>query len=142
MCLLLLCFFSLCNAAFADEPSISHVVIEIDNEMVVFTIEEYGLAMAAGKSDQTYNFMAAGNVPRVRAVCSGDKFMAIGTYGLAFAEAGNIAGAIERSPAQEADLVETYKVFGGFDGEGDPILFPLFPASYEVTFGVVGKTGN
>ncbi len=137
MLIVIMLLFSFCNAAFADEASISHVVIEVGEENVIFTLDEYETAIAAGVGNDIYDYMAAGNVPRVSAVRSGDKFMAIGVYGLAFAEAGNIAEAIGTSPAQ-GDVVETYKVFGGFDGQGDPILFPLFHA---VTFGVSGGSG-
>ena len=107
--------------------SINHVVLEIGEDMVVFTIGAYGSALAAGPGNETYDYMAAGGVPVVRAVGSGEKYIGIGAYGTAFAQEGNTAGAIAAAPAQDSDTVNTYLVFDGFDGDGKPILTPLYP---------------
>ncbi len=107
--------------------SITHVVLEIEGEMVVFTIGAYGSALAAGPGNETYDYMAAGGVPMVRAVGSGDKYIGIGAYGTAFAQEGNTAGAIAAAPAQSWETTSDYLVFDGFDGDGQPILTPLFP---------------
>ena len=107
--------------------SINHVVLEVGENMVIFTIGAYGSALAAGPGDETYDYMASGSVPVVRAVRSGDKFMGIGAYGTAFAQEGNTAGAIAAAPAQAQATISMYCIFNGFDGEGEPILTPLFP---------------
>ena len=107
--------------------SITHVVLEIGDDMVVFTIGAYGSALAAGPGNETYDYMAADSVPMVRAVGSGDKYIGIGAYGTAFAQEGNTAGAIAAAPAQDPETVSGYLVFDGFDGDGQPILTPLYP---------------
>ena len=113
--------------------TITHVVLEIQGDMVIFTIGAYGSALAAGPGDATYDYMASGGVPVVRAVRSGDKFIGIGAYGTAFAQEGNTAGAIAEAPAQDQETISGYLVFEGFDGAGDPILTPLF-SDFTVTF--------
>ena len=107
--------------------SIDHVVLEVNDEMVIFTIGAYGSALAAGPGDELYDYMAAGDVPVVRAVRSGDKFIGIGAYGTAFAQEGNTAGAIAAAPALDQETISTYMVFDGFNGDGEPVLIPLYP---------------
>jgi hypothetical protein len=67
----------------------------------------------------------------VRAVGSGDKYIGIGAYGTAFAQEGNTADAIAAAPAQDQETISAYLVFEGFDGEGQPLLTPLFPPEEE-----------
>ena len=107
--------------------SINHVVLEIGEDMVVCTIGAYGSALAAGAGNEMYDFMAADGVLMVRAVGSGDKYIGIGAYGTAFAQEGNTAGAIAAASAQSWETVSAYLVFDGFDGDGQPILTPLYP---------------
>ena len=105
---------------------INQVVLEIGEDMVIFTIGAYGSALAAGPGNETYDYMAVGSVPMVRAVGSGEKYIGIGAYGTAFAQEGNTAGAIAAAPAQSWETTSAYLVFDGFDGDGQPILTPLF----------------
>ena len=126
---ILILVLALCNVALANTGtgSINHVVLEIEGDMIVFTIGAYGSALAAGAGDQLYDYMASGDVPVVRAVGSGDKYIGIGAYGTAFAQEGNTADAIATATALDEATVRTYLVFEGFDTDGNPILQPLFP---------------
>ena len=101
MLIALILLLAFCTAGLAGEGtgSITHVVLEIQGDMVIFTIGAYGSALAAGTGDATYDYMASGGVPVVRAVRSGEKFIGIGAYGTAFAQEGNTAGAIAVAPA-------------------------------------------
>ena len=128
----LILFFSLGTTVLAagHTESITHVVLEIDEHQVIFTIGAYGSTLAAGPGDPTYDYMAAGDSLVVQAVRSEDKFIGIGAYGVAFAEEGDTAGAIAAAPAQEQEVINNYLVFDGFDGEGQPILSLLFPERF------------
>ncbi|MGI6703751.1 MAG: InlB B-repeat-containing protein [Clostridia bacterium] len=118
-----------------DGPEvINSVVVEIEDDLVLFDIGLYGTAMAAGEGDSLYDYMTDGLSPNIRAVVSNDgKYISIGSYGEAFAEFGTVQGAVTEAEPEDEDIVKTYKVFEGFDEAGEPILAYLFPHSYSLT---------
>lgn len=132
---------SLINMAYADggSGSISHVVIKIGDDMVVITSEEYSSALTAGSGNPVYNYLADGDIPFVRAIRSGDKFIAIGLFGLEMAEIQEVSAAITSAPAQSQDIVKEYQVFRGFDSSQNPVLTPLFPV---VNYSAIGENGT
>ncbi len=107
--------------------SITHVVLEVGEDRVIFAIGTYGSALAAGPGNKHYDYMTSEGALTVRAVSSGDKFIGIGAYGTAFAQAGETAGAIAAAPALDWETIGTYLVFGGFDEDDEPILTPYLP---------------
>ncbi len=111
--------------AAAGTGSITHVVLEAGEDLVIFTIGAYGSALAAGPGNEIYDYIASGGVPVVRAVASGEKFIGIGAYGTAFAQAENTADAIAAAPAQDQETISAYLVFEGFEPGGEPNLTPF-----------------
>ncbi len=105
--------------------TISHVVLEIDEDLVIFTIGTYGSSLAHGPGHKTYDYMAPTGAPVVRAVRSGNKFMGIGAYGAAYAQEGDTVRAIAAAPGQDEKVISSYLVFLGFDTDDNPILEPF-----------------
>ena len=113
---ILIFLFSLCTFVNASEGtgSIDHVVIEVENNLVVVTIGTYGTVLAAGAGNEIYDYLSSGSVPLVRAIQSGDKFIGIGAYGTAFALAGNTAEAIAFSTCTRNGNCANLSIIRGF----------------------------
>lgn len=123
----MLAFGILLFGAVASAQGLDGVVVNVNNEhMVVVGLGAYAGAFSQGPGNALYDFLRgeAGS-PNVSAVRSGEKYMGLGAYAGQFSQ--DPANAVENTPAQDSALVATYKLFGGFDGEGNAILTPIAP---------------
>ncbi|HOO12739.1 MAG TPA: hypothetical protein PK684_07285, partial [Bacillota bacterium] len=106
--------------------SVTDVVVETGNGLVVVSIGAYAIALADGPGNETYDYMAGEGVPLVSAIGSGDKFINISEYAIALADTGNVPDAIAAATALGREHTSTFKVLKGFNEDGKPILEPLF----------------
>ena len=106
--------------------SVTDVVVETDDGLVIVSIGAYAMALADGPGNETYDYMAGEGVPLVRAIGSGDKFINISEYAVVLADTGNVPDAIAAATALGREHTSTFKVLKAFDEDGKPILEPLF----------------